>query len=93
MSDFDFITYKQSDFRHFHGSQSENVHYGRRNRHPLSAEDRELQRRAVGKLRAMDRELERAQKRGDGNWSDALKCRDAAQRELDYLVLTYARQT
>lgn len=92
MSDFDFITYKEGDFRHFHGSQSENVHFGH-GRHPLSKEDRELQRRAVGKLRAMDRELERAQKRGDGNWSETLRRRDAAQRELDYLVQTYARRT
>ncbi|CCV10576.1 hypothetical protein [Mesorhizobium sp. STM 4661] len=91
MSDFDFITHKASDFQHFHGSQKEDVHYGR-NRHPLSAEERELQRRAVGKLRAMDRELERALRRGDGKWSDELKRRDSAQRELDDLVQTYARR-
>ncbi|QND63910.1 hypothetical protein HB777_08330 [Mesorhizobium loti] len=92
MSDFDFITHTEGDHQHFHGSQKENVHHGR-NKHPLPAEIRELQRRAAGKLRAMERELLRAQKRGDGNWNEELKRHDAAKRELDEVKALYAYRT
>lgn len=80
MSDFDFVTYKERDYRYYHGTRKENVHHGR-NRHPLDASTRDKMTKLGNELGFWEREERRRRRNGGAFW-EAIENRLRIEAEL-----------